>query len=328
MPLDISGKAFTTKKNKPTPDTSNIPPGTSSEKESTKSSPWIPVEPKYKFSDLILDDVTRDSLLDATSFYSHQDKLMNIWGLSERFSDKANISINLYGDSGTGKTMAAHAIAYELGKQIIFVDYAEIESKYVGETAKNIKLLFTTAEELDAVIIFDEADALLSKRVTDMRSSSDVSVNQTRSVLLNILNDYTGIVIFTTNFIQNFDPAFIRRIRYQIKFNLPNEELRSKLWRMYIPHKMPTDVDILEIAKKYNEVSGSDIANAIFTAAIKAARLENDNVTQADFEAAIEQIIQAKKDNAGDSSMTITKRVVSEEYVKEQLGDRFPQEKE
>ena len=331
MPLDLSGNAYETKKRKSAKDTSNIPPGADTAHQNTqtaKNTPWIPVEPKFTFSELILDDTTREALLDATSFYAHQETLMDDWGLRECFSDRANISINLYGESGTGKTMAAHAIAHELNKQILFVDYAEIESKYVGETAKNIKQLFATAAELDAIIIFDEADALLSKRVTDMRSASDVSVNQTRSVLLNILNDYSGIVIFTTNFIQNFDPAFIRRIRYQIKFNLPNEALRSKLWRMYIPRKMPTDVDIPRMAEKYNEVSGSDIANSVFTAAIKAARRGNNLVTQLDFETAIEQIIQAKKDNTNDPPVTITKRVVSEEYVRQQLGDRFPEEKE
>ena len=325
MPLDFTGKAFE-KKSKP------ITEATLNNQDATKkeavSLNWTVSKPKYIFFDLILDVNTMESLLDATSFYEYQEKLMTEWGLGERFADRANLSINLYGESGTGKTMAAHAIAQALNKQIIFVDYAEIESKYVGETAKNIKQLFVTATELDAVIIFDEADALLSKRVTDMRSSSDVSVNQTRSVLLNILNDYTGVVIFTTNFIQNFDPAFIRRIRYQIKFDLPNEELRTKLWRMYIPHKMPTDVDIPQIAKKYTEISGSDISNAVFIAAIKAARRGSKSVVHADFETAIEQIIQAKKANSNDTSMTITKRVVSEEYVKEQLGDRFPKEKE
>lgn len=331
MPLDLSGKSYANRKSKVPNETSNIPPGSNIPPNSgqvSKNALWIPVDPKYSFRDLILDDTTRESLLDATSFYEHQEKLMADWGLGECFADRASLSINLYGESGTGKTMAAHAIAQELNKQIIFVDYAEIESKYVGETAKNIKQLFVTAAELDAIIIFDEADALLSKRVTDMRSSSDVSVNQTRSVLLNILNDYNGVVIFTTNFIQNFDPAFIRRIRYQIKFDLPNEELRSKLWRMYIPRKMPTDIDIPLMAKKYSEISGSDISNAVFTAAIKAARRGSRNVVQADFETALEQIIQAKRANSNDSSMTITKRVVSEEYVKEQLGDRFPKEKE
>lgn len=315
MPLDLTGTTYQ-KSLKAEKRLNDVIPDTN---ESKRKIPWNIVSPEYTLDDMILDENIKNSLLDVVAFYKYQNKVMCDWGLKERYSDRINLSINLYGESGTGKTMAAHAIAHELNKQILFVDYAEIESKYVGETAKNIKQLFITATELDAIIIFDEADALLSKRVTDMRSSSDVSVNQTRSVLLNILNEYTGIVIFTTNFIQNFDPAFIRRIRYQIKFDLPNEELRTDLWRMYIPEKMPTDVDISQIAKKYDGISGSDISNAVFTAAIKAARHQQEQVLQTDFESAIEQIIQAKKENANNPSMKITKRTVSEEYVKEQL---------
>jgi SpoVK/Ycf46/Vps4 family AAA+-type ATPase len=316
MPLDLSGKGFSVQKSKTQEDGYYEP----YEKGDSKSDslPLVTTSPKYKLSDLILEESTREALLDAISFYAHQEKLMDDWGLRERFSERCNISINLYGEPGTGKTMAAHAIAFELEKEILFVDYAEIESKYVGETAKNIKQLFETAEMLDAVIIFDEADALLSKRVTDMRSSTDVSVNQTRSVLLNILNDYSGVVIFTTNFIQNFDPAFIRRIRYQIKLDLPNEELRRNLWEMYIPKQLPTNLDFDSIAKKYDGITGSDIANAVFSAATKAARAECDIVEHGYFENAIEQIIQAKKANTG-TTETITKRVVSEDYVKEQL---------
>ena len=328
MPLDLSGKSFFSFRNNKQADESVIEDAefvndkeTASQAKSSNNnkSPWVTIKPKYSLEDLILDEPTYEALLDAACLHKHQDKLMNLWGLNERFADKASLTINLYGESGTGKTMAAHALANELGKEILFVDYAEIESKYVGETAKNIKQLFETAKEIDAVIVFDEADALLSKRVTDMRSSTDVSVNQTRSVLLNILNDYVGVVIFTTNFIQNFDSAFIRRIRYQIKFDLPNKELRKKLWQMYIPEKMPAKVDIDDIADKYDGISGSDISNAVFSAATKAVRAEKEFVEQELFESAIEQILQAKKANKG-STETITKRIVSEEYVKEQLG--------
>ena len=315
MPLDLTGNGFNRKPRETSEEPSLKTNGRSQENAQIS---WVTTTPKYQMSDLILEDSTREALLDATSFYTHQEKIMDEWGLRERFADRCNISINLYGEPGTGKTMAAHAIAYELGKEILFVDYAEIESKYVGETAKNIKQLFETAEMLDAVIIFDEADALLSKRVTDMRSSTDVSVNQTRSVLLNILNDYSGVVIFTTNFIQNFDPAFIRRIRYQIKFDLPNEELRRNLWQLYIPEQLPTDLDFDSIAIKCDGISGSDIANAVFSAATKAARANRSVVDGHFFSEAIEQIIKAKKANAG-STETITKRVVSEDYVREQL---------
>lgn len=316
MPFDMTGNTFNLKPKSKTERGRQI---SELDNQAPEQSSWVPTEPQYCLDDLILDSPVRDALLDAISFYQYQDKVMNEWGLYKRFSDRINLSINLFGESGTGKTMASHAIAHALGKKAIFVDYAEIESKYVGETSKNIKQLFISAGKQDAIIIFDEADALLSRRVTDMRSSTDVSVNQTRSVLLNILNEYTGIVIFTTNFIQNFDPAFIRRIRYQIGFELPNKELRQRLWEMYIPDQLPTNASVINLAEKYEGISGSDIANAVFSAAIKAARLGVDVVDTTFFEDAVESIMKAKKENAG-LRETVTKRVVTEQYVKEQLG--------
>ena len=128
-------------------------------------------------------------LRDVVSYIRNKEKLFTEWGVSERFRDGDSLAVNLYGASGTGKTMAAHAVSRELGLKMICVDYADIESKYVGETSKNL-------------------------------SSTDVSVNQTRSVLLTLLNDYRGVIIFATNFIQNFDVAFMRRIRHHIEFHL------------------------------------------------------------------------------------------------------------
>ncbi len=310
MPIDMTGdmyrKAVSAKQN--------------TDADASKEKVFTLSLPKYKLNDLILTDSTKEAILDAVSVYQNSDKIMNEWGLYEKYHDRMNLSINLYGESGTGKTMAAHAIADALNKQILFVDYAEIESKYVGETSKNLKQLFVEAKEQDAVIIFDEADALLSKRVTDMRSSTDVSVNQTRSVLLNILNEYAGIVIFTTNFIQNFDPAFIRRIRYQIRFDLPDEELRTRLWKLYIPEKLPVDFDVSLLGRSFDNISGSDISNAVFSTAVSAARRGKEVIGFDEFKTAIEMIIQAKRENKYAESEVVTRRKVSKEYVENQLG--------
>lgn len=204
---------------------------------------WVISEPKYTLNDLILDAETTAQLLDVISYFKNRELLFQCWGLSEKFFPQSSMAVNLYGPPGTGKTVAAHAVVHEVQSKMICVDYAEIESKYVGETSKNLTRLFQLAEKEGAVIFFDEADALLSKRVTNMTSATDVSVNQTRSVLLNLLNQYQGVIIFATNFIQNFDPAFLRRIKYHVQFHLPDEALREQLWKMYIPQKMPCEVD-------------------------------------------------------------------------------------
>lgn len=279
---------------------------------------WKVIQPRYRLSDLILDTDTFTQLMDVVSYFQNRNLIFVQWGLEEHFSDQDGLAVNLYGPPGTGKTMAAHAISDALHKSMICVDYAEIESKYVGETSKNLSNLFHTAEFQDAVIFFDEADALLSKRVTNMTSATDVSVNQTRSVLLNLLNQYRGVILFATNFIQNFDAAFLRRIRYHICFHLPDAKLRESLWRTYIPKRMPCDVDYGDLAQNYPDISGSDIANAVFSAAVSAARNHDQVIKQSRFEEAIQYAIDVKKANQSER-VEISKRLVSEEEVKEKM---------
>lgn len=276
--------------------------------------------PKYKIGDLIVARSVRDEINTVINAKKCWDTVFNKWGLSTVMKDRQNIAINLYGEPGTGKTMAAHAIASALGQKMICVNYADIESKYVGETSKNLTRLFEYAYERGAVIFFDEADALLSKRVTDMSSATDVSVNQTRSVLLTLMNDYNGTVIFASNFISNYDAAFMRRIQYHIRFELPDAELRQRLWRRYIPDKMPNNVDFIRISEKYKGISGSDISNAVLKAALYAASNSYAFVDQTCFENAIENIIAAK--NANKPKIHVETREVSEEYVHRQLNER------
>ena len=280
-------------------------------------------EPQYRFSDIVLNGNTYDAIQDVLALYEKRELLFDEWGLGATHRKQKRAGINLYGFPGTGKSMAAHAIAHQLGRTILTVDYSQIESKYVGETAKNLVAMFDYAKESRAIIFFDEADALLSRRVTNMSNSTDVSVNQTRSVLLVLINDYDDLILFASNFISNYDPAFIRRISAHVKFELPDEENRYKLWRMYIPLKMPTDVDIKELAVKFSGISGSDISNAVLNASLRAARLNEPLVRHTYFAEAIERIISSKADNNGLGEQ-VSRRTVSEEYVKEQFGGVLP----
>lgn len=122
---------------------------------------------------------------------------------------------------------------------------------------------------------------------------------------------------------QNYDPAFMRRILAHVKFDLPDEENRFKLWNMYIPQSLPTDVNIRKLATKYNGISGADISNAVLNASLRAARLGNDIVKHSYFEEAIEVIVDSKKDNE-DLGVVTSKRTVSEDYVKAQFGGGLP----
>lgn len=275
-------------------------------------------DPQYSFDDIILNEATYDAIQDVLALYEKQELLFDTWGLGKVHKKQNRSGINLYGASGTGKSMAAHAIANQLRRKILTVDYSQIESKYVGETSKNLVNMFHYAQETKSIIFFDEADALLSRRVTNMSNSTDVSVNQTRSVLLVLINEYDDLILFASNFITNYDQAFLRRILSHIKFELPDEENRFKLWDRYIPKEMPTDADIGSLAKKYSGISGSDIANAVLNASLRAARRNKDIVHNNYFEEAIESIIKSKADNSDLGTLT-SRQVVSKDYVKEQL---------
>ena len=133
-----------------------------------------------------------------------------------------------------------------------------------------------------------------------MTQAVDVSVNQTRSVMLMLMNEFQDFIIFATNFIENFDPAFMRRISIHIKFTLPDEACRKKLWRMYTPPEVPNNLDFDELAKKFDGISGSDIANAMLNAAFKAARLKLDELDKNLVFEAVENILASKRANAGD----------------------------
>lgn len=280
------------------------------------------VEPRYSFADVLLKEETLQEIQSALALYRFHDLIFDTWGFSAVFHRSKNLSINLYGASGTGKTMTANAIAQQLHLPILLVNYAEIESKYVGETAKNLESLFGFAQSKAAVLVFDEADALLSKRVTDMRSAADVSVNQTRSVLLRLLDEYEGIILFTTNFIQNFDPAFYRRIMYHVRFDLPDQPLREKLWAQYMVHQFPVQGDRKELIARLAEregFSGSDIATAVLKTAIHTALAANPSATYNDFMEQLDKI-QTARDAINGSEVEITTRKVSKDYVTEKLG--------
>jgi len=280
-------------------------------------------EPKYSFDDIILNDSTYNAIQDVLVMYEKRDLLFNKWGLGEKHKNQNRAGVNLYGYSGTGKSMAAHAIANQLERKILTVDYSQIESKYVGETSKNLVSMFNYAKESRSIIFFDEADALLSRRVTNMTNSTDVSVNQTRSVLLVIINDFDDLILFATNFITNYDPAFLRRILAHVKFELPDDENRFKLWRMYIPQKLPTNADIKALAEKYSGISGSDISNAVLNASLRAARKDEIIVQHEYFAEAIERIMTSKTDNDNLGTL-VSRRNVSEDYVKSQFGGEVP----
>lgn len=210
-----------------------------------------------------------------------QDLIYNQWGFSEVESKPKSI-LNFFGPPGTGKTMCAHAIAKMLDKPLLALNYSEIESKYVGDAAKNLKKAFDTATELGAVMFFDEADSFLGKRIENVSHGSDQALNSLRSQMLILLEEFEGVVLFATNLVTNFDKAFESRILDHIKLELPNKEARAAIIDKMLPSKMPLDhrftqEELLEASDLIDGFAGREIKNAILTMLLDKASLGLDN---------------------------------------------------
>lgn len=250
---------------------------------------FFPVQPKFRFSDLIVSDALRSALLSAVSIVKHTDLIYEKWGF-RNVEPVPRAVMNFFGPPGTGKTMAAHGVADELGKKIVIANFAEIESKYVGDSPKNLENIFRVAEAEDAVLFFDEADSFLGKRLTSVTSSSDQAVNSLRSKLLQLLEDFHGVVIFCTNLLKNYDKAFESRILRSLKFDLPDDECRRKLIRQKIPHQVPfaegenlDESTIAELSSIAEGFSGREIKNAVLQTLCKAALEGRESFSANDF---------------------------------------------
>src|SRR5919107_5730384 len=156
---------------------------------------------------------TRRTLDQALAQVTNHDLIFRRWGLGERHPTGLGLAFNFAGPPGTGKTICAEAIAHALGKKLLIVNYAEVHSMWAGETSKNVASVFLTAIEQDAVLLFDEADAIAARRFGRTSHGLEREANTTVNVLLRELESFNGVVIFATNLAANFDPAFERRIR-------------------------------------------------------------------------------------------------------------------
>ncbi|MDJ0575882.1 MAG: ATP-binding protein [Xenococcaceae cyanobacterium MO_234.B1] len=246
----------------------------SAETEISRMEIFVPEDPKRCLKDLILPSSVRERLQAALNRIRFHDVLYHQWNLKSVDPHGARTAINLFGLPGTGKTFCAEAIADYLGKKIIKVNYAEIESKYVGETPKNITAAFKKAKETKSVLFFDEADSILGKRLTNVTQSADHGVNVSRSVMLLQLDNFDGEVIFASNLAKNYDGAFVRRILAHIEFELPDRECRVKLWNYLLAKEIPTaeDVNLEWLADESNGLSGGDILNVVIAAASRAVQ--------------------------------------------------------
>lgn len=231
-----------------------------------------PRKPSFTLAQVILPEATREQVHELFSVVEHRDALYEEWGLKRIDPSGRRSAVNFYGPPGTGKTLCADAMASHFGKSIIDVNYAEIESKYVGETPKNIVAAFDEARETDSVIFFDEADSILGRRMTQVTQAADQAVNVSRAVMMKQLDSFEGLVVFATNLAKNFDGAFVRRIPYHIELPTPDESCRAELWALLIPEEVEgkSELDCAVLARESHGLAGGDIRNVILRAASRA----------------------------------------------------------
>ncbi len=274
--------------------------GTISGQQTPKKELTDALTPRRSFADVILPASTRQQLEYALVQIKKSDLIFGTWGLGERHATGLGLAFNFAGPPGTGKTICAEAVAFEIGKRLLIVRYAEMESLWAGETSKNVTAVFRLAQETDAVLFFDEADAIASRRFGSVTQGYQREANAVVNVLLKELEEFDGVVIFATNLASNFDPAFERRIRTHILFEMPDAPAREEIWKVQLhARKTPLadDVDFKTLAEKYN-VAGGDIKNAVLKAA-QIASTENvpdaqKQIHQRHFLAGIEEVLKSK----------------------------------
>jgi len=278
--------------------------------------------PRRTFDDVILPPATRRALDQALQHVTSHDLIFNRWGLGERHPTGLSLAFNFAGPPGTGKTICAEAIAHALGRRLLVVRYAEMESLWMGQTPKNVAGVFRLAREESAVLLFDEADSIAARRSTSLDHGFLRESNTVVNVLLKELETFNGVVIFATNLAVNFDPAFERRIRTHVLFEMPGVAEREQIWRVQMhPRLTPlaSDVDFRRLAETY-EASGGDIRNAVLKGAMAAAgepgRDAVKEIHQRHLEDGMREVLAAKKvmrqslfDSAAPEAQTDARRI-------------------
>jgi hypothetical protein len=229
------------------------------------------IEPLYGWDDLVLPAETLRQLREIEDAVKHRHTVLESWGFKQRLSLGRGLKSLFTGASGTGKTMAAEVLAHELGLDLYKIDLASLVSKYIGETEKNLDRVFRAAHNSNAILFFDEADALFGKR-SEVRDAHDRYANIEVAYLLQKTEEYEGFVILATNLAPNLDEAFKRRINYAVDFPFPDEPQRERLWRAMFPARTPLgdDLDFGFLARQF-ALAGGNIKSAALAAAFLAA---------------------------------------------------------
>jgi AAA+ superfamily predicted ATPase len=227
--------------------------------------------PRYSWGDIILPKDQMEQLREICSYMKHYQTVYGDWGFGRRISLGLGLNVLFAGPSGTGKTMAAEILAGELGLDLYKIDLSSIVSKYIGETEKNLDRVFREGQISNAILFFDEADALFGKR-SEVRDSHDRYANVEVAYLLQRMEEYDGAVILATNLRKNMDDAFARRMHFALEFPMPEEPDRYRIWKNVFPPEAPiaADANLAFMARQF-KITGGNIKNIALGAAFLAA---------------------------------------------------------
>ncbi|MFC1784972.1 ATP-binding protein [Candidatus Neomarinimicrobiota bacterium] len=258
------------------------------------------MEPTQTIDDLILPSELKKTILSGFSLFSNNvEKTLQKWGLHESVLKESSMNKNenspgfailFHGKSGTGKTFAAGSIGSHLGKQLLVTDMSKIQSKWVGESEQNVSRLFRSYNKIVSdsdnppVLLLNEADQFLSKRVADIKSSVSAMHNAMQNIFLEGLERIKGIVIATTNNVNNIDTAYSRRFHIKVEFPMPGILERIKLWKLFLPDSIPgsNEIDIDSLSKQYEFTGGQINMIVRNSATVAASRSKNQRLMQSD----------------------------------------------
>lgn len=243
------------------------------------------IESVVDLDDVVLPADRKEQLLEITDNVRFASRVLDEWEFGSQLSYGRGVTALFFGPSGTGKTLAALAIAHELGMQLVRVDLSKVVSKYIGDTEKNLDRVFADAQRSGSAVLLDECDGLMAKR-SEIKDAHDRYGNLEVAFLLQRMESFEGLAILTTNFRQNLDPAFMRRLRFVVEFPRPDADAREKIWRLCLPpasHSLD-DAAFRQLARRI-DLTGGHIRQitirAAFIAAAAGSQIELSHIARA-----------------------------------------------
>jgi ATP-dependent 26S proteasome regulatory subunit len=227
------------------------------------------IDPKWNLDEIALSSDILDQIEQIIAYINHREKLLDEWQFRRFLKTGNGLTVNFFGLPGTGKSITVEAIAKKLEMTIIKVNYGELESELVGGTSKNLSNIFQVAEKSKSLLFFDEADTVLSKRISNLSQAADYGINAAKGTLLTLLDNFNGVIIFATNLFENYDDAFLRRIIFNIEFTPPDLSMRIQLWKFHLSETIPKTISYEQAAQMTDGLCGGDIRNIAIKLGLK-----------------------------------------------------------